>query len=286
MLTLTPKHNLYPSQLNRLHSPPKQLYVNSSSWESLLAKPLLAVVGTRRPSSYAANVCAQFVRELAGKGVCIVSGLALGIDSIAHTAAIEAGGTTIAVLPSGLSTIYPASHRQLAGIIVNEGGALISEYPPNVTASYKGNFIERNRIIAGLCTAVFIPEAAAKSGSLHTAQFAIDSGIDVCVLPGQVTNPLTEGCHRLIQAGAALITSSDDIANMLGITSHPHASQMPTAATKQEAVLLELIANDIHDGEDIFAQSEMAIAEFNQTITMLEISGKIKAGSANTWYLI
>jgi DNA processing protein len=285
MLTITQKHNLYPNQLNRLHSAPKQLYVESSNWESLLQQPILAVVGTRRPSSYAATVCAQFVREIASKGVCIVSGLALGIDSIAHQAAIEVGGSTIAVLPAGLSTVYPASHRNLAKEIVKRNGALVSEYPSHISTAFKPHFIERNRIIAGLSSAVFIPEAAAKSGSLHTAQFAIDSGIDVCALPGSVTNPLSEGCHRLIQSGAALIATSDDITNVLGIAGNPHNVRTKIAANSEEASLIDLIESGIHDADELLQASHLAITVFNQTLTMLEITGKIRSGGGNSWYL-
>jgi DNA processing protein len=283
MLILSEKNSQYPPKLQRLHSPPKQLFVESQNWEELLQMPMLAVVGTRKPSSYGASATAQLVREVASRGVCIVSGLALGTDSIAHRAVLEVGGRTIAVLPSGLESIYPATHRQLAKDIVKSGGALVTEFTPRTTAAFKSNFIQRNRIIAGLSKAVFIPEAAAQSGSLHTAQFALESGIDVCAMPGQISNPLAEGCHNLIKAGAGVITSSDDILAILGISAEHHSAQ--TANTPEEKIILDAIAQGIHDADDIFAQSTMPITQFNQTLTMLEIQGRITPRGGNTWYL-
>lgn len=284
MLTITDSSQKYPEQLRRLHAAPKQLYIDCTEWTTLLQMPMLAVVGTRKPTPYAATMCAQIVREVATKGVCIVSGLALGIDSIAHKAALEVGGKTIAVLPSGLDNIYPASHRQLAIAIIRQGGALLSEYTPKTTASYKGNFIQRNRIIAGLSQVIFIPEAAIKSGSLHTAQFAIEGGIDVCAMPGQITNPLAEGCHNLIKSGAAPITSAADVLQLLNLPSS-EAPPTITAASAEERAILELIASGMHDADDLLEASEMQAHKFNQTLTLLEISGKITPSGGNTWYL-
>lgn len=284
MLTISPKHQQFPPQLQRLHSVPKQLYIASDAWPELLAMPMLAVVGSRRPTTYGASMCAQIVREVAAKGVCIVSGLALGIDSIAHSAALEVGGKTIAVLPSGLDSIYPSTHRQLAADIIAKGGALVSEYTPKTAIAFKNNFIERNRIIAGLSKLVFIPEAAAKSGSLHTAQFAIESGIDVCAMPGQITNPMAEGCHTLIKTGAAVVTGADDILNLLKISASDHTPTI-VAANQEEQTILDLIVYGIHDGDELFAGAGLPIETFNQTLTMLEITGKIRPGGGNTWYL-
>jgi DNA processing protein len=283
MLILSEKNTQYPAQLQRLHSPPKQLFVDSQNWEELLQMPMLAVVGTRKPSSYGASASAQIIREVASRGVCIVSGLALGTDSIAHNAALEVGGATIAVLPSGLDTIYPASHRQLAKDIATNGGALVTEFTPKSTLAFKSNFIQRNRIIAGISNAVFIPEAAAKSGSLHTAQFALESGIDVCAMPGLISNPLAEGCHNLIKAGAGVITSADDILAVLGISAEHHASQ--TANSPEEKQILDAITQGIHDADEIFAECTMPITQFNQTLTMLEIQGRIFPRGGNTWFI-
>lgn len=284
MLTLSDSNKLYPSQLKRLHSPPSQLYIKSNNWEELSQMPMLAVVGTRKPTTYGNSACSQFVREIASRAVVIVSGLALGIDSIAHKATLEAGGKTIAVLPSGFDHIYPASHRHLAQQILDTGGALVSEYTPKTSASFKGNFIQRNRIIAGLSSAVFIPEAASKSGSLHTAQFALESGIDICVLPGQINNPLSEGCHNLIKTGAALVTSAQDILQILNIYAGEHTTA-PIASNQQEQIILDLINKGIFDGDELLRQSELSVDEFNQTLTMLEITGKIAPIGGNSWRL-
>jgi DNA processing protein len=283
MLILSEKNSQYPPQLLRLHSPPKQLFVESQNWVELLQKPMLAVVGTRKPTAYGASASAQIIREVASRGVCIVSGLALGTDSIAHKAALEVGGATIAVLPAGLDTIYPASHRQLANDIVASGGALVTEFTPKTKLAFKSNFIQRNRIIAGLSTAIFIPEAAAKSGSLHTVQFALESGIDVCAMPGHIHNPLAEGCHNLIKAGAGVITSADDILAILGIAAEHHHAH--TANSPEEKIILDTITSGIHDADELFAQCKMPITQFNQTLTMLEIQGRITPRGGNTWYL-
>lgn len=288
MLTLKPKDAEYPQKLHALHDPPRQLFVQSDSWVALNALPKVSVVGTRRPSHYGAHVCTKIVQELASRGVCIVSGLALGMDSIAHKAALDVGGATIAVLPSGFDHIAPASHRQLAQDIMSSGGALVSEYPPHTRVSHKAVFIARNRIIAALADALLIPEASAKSGSLHTARFALDIGIEVLAIPGHITNPLAEGCHSLIQSGAMLATSAQDIFNVLQMPSFDHGSRSATinGSTPQETILLQAIANGQHDGDELIASCGLSIESFNQTITMLEITGRIRAGGGNTWYLV
>lgn len=285
MLKITPSKPDYPKQLKQLSSTPKMLYIKSDNWSELLNMPMLAVVGSRKPTPYGVNVCQQLVRQVASRGVCIVSGLALGIDSIAHKTALEVNAKTIAVLPSGVNNIYPASHRNIASQIIKRGGALISEYQPDEKIAYKGNFVARNRIIAGISQAVLIPEAAEKSGSLHTAQFALDGGIDVLAVPGQITNPSAAGCNNLIKSGATMVTSVSDVLDVLKISSNPHAKRAITAANAEEYIILSLINKGINDGEDLCDKSKLEISTFSQTITMLEINGRIKPGGANTWYL-
>ena len=285
MLTNTIQPTNYPIRLRQLHDVPEQLHIASHYWEELAKMPMLAVVGARKPSSYGAAICAELVRHVASRGVCIVSGLALGIDGIAHRAALEVGGATIAVLPSGVASIYPASHKQLAESIIEKGGALISEYPDHQKIAHKSYFIARNRIIAGLSQAVLIPEAALKSGSLHTAKFALDAGAEVLAVPGQLTNPTAAGCNMLIKNGATLITSADDVLAALGIASSPHSDKQLTANTPEEYVLLSLIQKGVHDADDLLLQSKLKASIFNQTLTMLEITGRIAPRGGNTWYL-
>jgi len=286
MLKLSSKNKLYPNQLNRLHKPPNILYISSNAWEDIYNMPMLSVVGSRKPTAYGAAICAQLVREVAAKGVCIVSGLALGTDSIAHSAALEVGGRTIAVLPSGLNKIYPRTHQHLAEDIIAKGGALISEYPPEDSVAQKYNFIARNRIIAGLSSATLIPEAAIKSGSLHTAQFALECGNDILAVPGLITNPQAEGCHNLIKAGAQLVASADDILNYYKLSSSNNRAKIDFEANSpEEHAILSLIANGVTDGEELQLQSGLPVDKFSQTLTMLEITGRISPQGANTWHI-
>ena len=164
MLHITSVKALFPAALKLIPQPPRELFIEGR-WADLADKPRVAVIGSRKASPYGRLVTERLVRALVTYGITVVSGLAFGIDSIAHQAALDSGGLTIAVLPSGLDNIYPATHRHLANQIVKQGGALISEYPPK-TESFKTNFIARNRLIAGLSQAVLITEAAAHSGSL------------------------------------------------------------------------------------------------------------------------
>lgn len=212
-----------------------------------------------------------------------MSGLALGVDGLAHQAALEAGGLTIAVLPTSIERIYPSTHRQLANRILESGGALISEYPPG-TDIYLGNFVARNRLISGLSNATLITEAALKSGSLHTARFALEQGHDVLAVPGNINSPTSEGANNLIKHGAVPVTSIDDILFTLGIKS-TRPKILPKGCNEAEDVVLLLICAGQQDGEVLQSLSCLEIALFNQTLTMLEITGKIRSLGANQWVL-
>jgi DNA processing protein len=247
---------------------------------------MLAIVGSRRPSSYGKNVCYTLAQEASRRGICIVSGLVLGIDSVAHKASIDTGGVTLAVLPSGYNNIYPYSHKNLADQIVKQGGALISEYEPDAKIAYKGNFIARNRIIAGISQAVLIPEAAEKSGSLHTADFALNSGIEVLAVPGQITNPMASGSNNLIKTGASMVTNISDVLRIFNLNSKPAKQNILNEASNQnEYLLLKLIQEGINDGNKLQQLSDINIEVYNQTITMLELNGLVTPGGGNTWYI-
>jgi DNA processing protein len=279
MVTLT-KSQL-PTRLAAVASPPKQLFVEGELIE-LLDKPCVAIVGSRKVSPYGREVTKRLARELAEQGIVIVSGLAFGVDAIAHEAALEAGGQAIAVLPSPLDNIYPASHHGLARRILGQGGALVTEYPSG-TGSFKGNFVARNRIIAGLADAVLITEAALKSGSLHTARFALNAGRDVLAVPGNITSETSEGTNNLIKSGAMPVTEVSDILFALGI--EPSTTTKPKGATTAEQDIINLIAAGITDGTLIQAASGLTAEEFNQTLTMLELNGKIRSLGSNHWGL-
>jgi DNA processing protein len=257
-----------------------QLYVQSENIEDILARPRVAIVGSRKVTPYGKAVTARLAGELARQGIVIVSGLAYGVDAVAHRAALEAGGLTVAVLPSSLDDIYPRAHRGLAEQIVEGGGALISEYEPG-TPAYKWNFIERNRIVSGISDALLITEAAINSGTMHTARFALEQGKDVLAVPGNITSPTSDGTNNLIKTGATLVSSAEDILNVLGLK--PASQKKVTGATPEERLLLGLLDGTVRDGNELLELSELSLDRYNQALVMLEITGKIRNVGNNQW---
>ncbi|OAT21872.1 Rossmann fold nucleotide-binding protein [Buttiauxella gaviniae ATCC 51604] len=210
-----PRHHLltadsanYPEQLRAIDCYPAALFVAGDI--ELLASNQLAVVGNRNLSLYGERWCRMFCEPLATAGLTITSGLALGIDAVAHRAALNVHGKTVAVLGNGLANLYPKRHKQLGEQIIAEGGAIISEFPLNTTP-YPGNFPRRNRIISGLSRAVFVVEASERSGSLVTARYALEQGRELFALPGAIGSPGSEGPHFLIKQGATLVSHPSDI---------------------------------------------------------------------------
>ena len=210
-----PNHHLilssdarYPAQLRSIVDYPGALFIKGNP--AVLAEPQIAVVGSRAHSWYGERWGKLFCEKLAQSGLVITSGLALGIDSVAHRGALAVNGRTVAVLGNGLGTLYPKRHASLAARIVSSGGALVSEFALN-TRPFPANFPQRNRIISGLSHAVLVIEAALRSGSLVTARCALDQGRDVLTLPGPLGSPGSEGPHWLIQQGAFLATSPEEI---------------------------------------------------------------------------
>ncbi|HZM63644.1 MAG TPA: DNA-processing protein DprA [Candidatus Saccharimonadales bacterium] len=275
----------FPQNLANTPGGPKALYVLGADLDKLLSRPAVAIVGSRKVSAYGKAMTTQLAAELARAGVVVVSGLAIGVDGIAHRAALEAGGLTIAVLPSGLDYIYPASHYQLARQILQQGGALVSEYPEGTKIAYKSNFVARSRIVSGISNAVLITEAAEKSGTLHTADFALQQGIEVLAVPGNVTSPTSKGTNNLIKAGATLVTSVDDIFQALGMELSQQKSRAPRGDNPAEQTLLDLLFAGTQAGEELLEASKLNIREYNQTLTMLEIRGTIRPLGNNRWAL-
>lgn len=273
-----------PVRLRNIATPPKRLFVMGCDVNELLSRPCVTVVGSRKVSAYGKTVTSGLAGELARAGVVIISGLALGVDSIAHKAALEAGGFTIAVLPSPLNRIYPASHGQLAQQILQQGGALISEYPAGAQL-YPGNFIARNRIASGLGDVLLITEAAEKSGTLHTADFALDQGKEVLVVPGNITSPTSAGTNNLIKGGATPVTCVEDIFHALGIDDGRTGKQAPKSSNPNEQVLLDLLVAGVSNGDELLERSKLDVRIFGQSLTMLEIRGQIRALGANQWGL-
>lgn len=275
------KHNYLKSIATIAHCP-KRLYFKGKLPENRI--PSVAIVGTRKPTSYGKEVTYQIANKLARRGMVIVSGLAIGVDAIAHQAAIDAGGTTIAVLGNGIDFIFPSTNQLLAKNIINNNGAIISEYEPDVEA--RGfRFLERNRIVSGLSDAVIITEAAIRSGTMSTAAHALEQGREVFVVPGNITSPLSAGCNRLIKQGAHPITCIDDILEIIAPELLAAQITMPLGSTPLESKIIKLIQSGVRDGEELQIRTNANISEFSQTITLMEISGTIRALGGNKWTL-
>lgn len=272
----------FPECLRHIPMPPKAIRV-LGDLTSLIQSPRLAVVGSRKVSPYGKAVTSKLAREAAGQGIVIVSGLALGVDGLAHQAALEGKGKTIAVLPGGLDSIYPATHRQLAIKILEQGGALITEYPDG-TEPFRSNFLERNRLISGLSDAVLITEAAHRSGSLNTASHALAQGRTVMAVPGNITSNLSEGTNNLIKAGAVPVTEVDDILQALGMTRAERNLEL-LGTNAEETLIMTLINGGTSDGSELQVLSKLDAALFNQTLTMLEMTGKIRPLGNGHWAL-
>ncbi len=270
----------FPENLRRIPDSPGEIYVIGSI-DLLHESNSLAVVGSRKVTPYGRGVTEDLVSQIAAKGIVIISGLALGVDAIAHKAALDAGGRTIAVLPCGLDKPYPSTNRQLAKRILEEGGTLISEYPES-TPPLRPHFIARNRLVSGLSSGVLITEAAEKSGTLHTAGFALDQGKTVMAVPGNITSNLSRGTNNLIKTGASVVTSAQDIFNELGIGEQLEIVQTLAANAEEEAII-QLLKEGITEGNLLLSHSKLDAITFNQTLTMMEITGKIRSTGANHW---
>ncbi len=258
---------------------------------------VLAVVGTRKPTKYGEELAYKIAFAAAQRGAVVVSGLAYGIDSIAHRAALEAGGVTVAVLGTPIDQIYPRAHIGLAEQIVRQDGAVMSELGPGVRFRPKVSFLERNRLIAGLADVVVIPEAAERSGSLNTAAHALEQGKDLLAVPGDIQRPLSKGCNRLIRQGAMPCLEVKDVLELLfpeeflarkrsKIASPPHQASLPIGDNEVETGILRSLAQGIQDGDDIVKAQGLPVSTFNQTVTLLELKGRIKALGANRWMII
>lgn len=226
----------YPAPLRLLRQPPPVLHVRGR--QELLDLPAIAVIGTRAHSTYGRDAAVSLVVGLVRAGYVIVSGLARGIDGIAHRTALEVGGDTVAVLGTGIDVAYPPEHDDLFEAIA-ERGCLVSEFPPGTTAR-KWHFPQRNRIIAGLSRGVLVVEAPERSGAMNTAQHALEAGKEVFAVPGPIHNPTSAGTNRLIQEGAALVTSAADILRILEARTHEPLPAPAAAGLDPDALEEEL----------------------------------------------
>lgn len=259
-----------PSQLLEIPQPPKQMYLVGNM--PIEGNKLLAIVGSRKYSSYGKEVCEKLITGLKGQPITILSGLALGIDSIAHRAALENNLQTIAIPGSGLdeSVLYPTSHLNLAREIVERGGGLLSEYDPKFHAT-PYSFPQRNRIMAGLADAVLIIEAEKKSGTLITSRMATDYNKDVLAVPGSIFSKASEGPHMLIRLGATPITCVNDLLEALHLEPEQQSLNFEEC-TDDEIKILKLLGTPI-SRDELFEKADISIQELNSILMMLEIKG-------------
>jgi DNA processing protein len=277
---ISPDQSKYLQILDSIAKKPKQLYYTGKLPET--RRPTVAIVGTRKPTSYGREVTARFAEELARKGVVVASGLALGVDAIAHTAAIEAGGTTLAILGNGLPAIYPAANHALAKRIIDAGGAILTEYDEGVEAR-SHQFLERNRIVSGLADAIIITEAAQRSGTLNTAAHALEQGKEVFVVPGNITSAMSLGCNALIRQGATPLTSSDDVLEAIAPELLSGQASLFRSSDPLQQKIIDLINSGIRNGDELQAAANCSATEFSTALTMLEINGAIRALGGNQW---
>jgi DNA processing protein len=270
----------YPSLL--LHIPDPAPVLFSLGNRSLLLRPAAAVVGSRDHSSYGAAACSTLAGGAAEAGVVIVSGMARGLDAVAHTAALDAGGTTVGVLGNGLGVIYPAANRALYHRVAQEG-VLLTEFPPG-ERPHAGSFPRRNRLISGLSRVTVVVEAAIGSGALITAGAALDQGREVMAVPGNITSPLSAGSNRLIRDGAAPVLEPADILQHFPefVTSprrtavQPVSRPLPEELSPEERELAGLVGSEPIHPDDLATRFKRPIGEVLGLISGLEIAGVIQ----------
>lgn len=257
---------VYPALLRETYDPPVVLYVKGA-WDECLEGPCVAVVGSRRCSTYGQNAALMMSRELAQRGVTIVSGLARGIDASAHRGALEAGGRTVGVMGTGLDQIYPRDHKKLAGDILDHGGALVTQFPL-ATPPVSENFPYRNRVISGLSLGVLVVEAAENSGSLITARLAIEQNREVFAVPGNITSRNSFGTNYLIKgAGAKLVQQWQDVAGELPAEIAAQLLPPPSRKSKKKGELLDQLKLTPTD----LSEPELAVFKLLTTDTPLQI---------------
>lgn len=284
---IRPDEHNFTQRLASIANPPKSLCFMGTLPTS--GAPVVAIVGSRKPSAYGREVTEQLASDLATAGCIIVSGLALGIDGIAQRAALKAGGTVIGVIPNELPDISPQTNYKLAMNIIENGGAILSEWKKgDGKIVNRWSFLERNRLVSGLADAVIITEAAERSGTLNTAAHALPQGRDVFAVPGNITSPLSAGCNALLKQGALVATTATDILDAIA----PSATQpvtdqtiVPLGETPAENTIIGLLRAGLRDGDQLQQQSGLNPADFATALTMLEINGVIKPLGANNWTL-
>jgi len=264
----------YPARLKEIYDPPPVLYVRGELFEG--DEWALAVVGTRRPTPYGRQVAEELSLALAQNGICVVSGLARGIDAIAHRAALETSGRTVAVLACGLDIVYPPEHAKLAREI-SERGALVSDYPLG-TQPRGDYFPRRNRIMSGISLGVLVVEGDVKSGALITARLALEQDREVFAVPGSIFSPQSRGTNSLIQEGAKLVQRVEDVLEELNLTMVPQQMEMRELmpATDTEAALLRHISKEPLHIDEMCRASGLPVATVSSVLAMMELKGLVR----------
>lgn len=288
MITLTDEN--YPALLKEISSSPYIIYVKSAAGGSydFNAEPMIAIVGSRKYTQYGKQAAENFARELARVGITVVSGMAIGIDSFAHRGALEAGGKTIAVLGSSLEdkNIGPRSNYELSRNII-ESGALISDFPIGI-ASLPGNFPARNRIMAGLSLGTIVIEAALESGSLITANLALEFNREVFAVPGSIFSPQSEGTNKLIKSGAKLAASIADILEELNIekrTAEENVKKIIPATPEEEKIMKNLSPEPIHI-DRLIKITKLEASAVSGTLAVMEMKGMIRNIGGQNYILL
>lgn len=267
------KQGDFPENLRQIPTPPKVLY-GEGDQNILFEQKMIAMVGARRCTNYGASVAYDLARELSARGVIVVSGLAIGIDTKAHEGALAGGGKTIAVLGCGLDFPYLTSNRPLRKKI-SEQGAVVTEYPA-MTEAFTWNFPQRNRIISGLSLGVVVVEAGLDSGSLITAKWALEQGREVFAVPGPIGHATSEGTNRLIQQGAKLVTKVLDIFDELPLVAGQQKIGYPTKPLTDEETILSLMAQEAKSIDQLVALSGLPVERLTGLLVTLEIDGKVR----------
>lgn len=274
---ITFQDDSYPKLLSEIHNPPPVIYYKGNL--NLKNNISLAIVGTRKYSSYGEQAASEIATGLARNNITIISGMALGVDSIAHHACLEADGKTIAVLGSGLDykSIYPSSNRGLSERIIKSGGAIISEFPPE-TKPLKYHFPQRNRIISGLSMGTVVIEAGIKSGSLITAYLALDQNREVFALPGSIYSPNSQGTNKLIKQGAKPVTGIQDILDALNLTQATEniKTKEVVGETEEEKNIIKHLTYEAIHVDELVRLTKLDTSTINSTLTIMEMKGMVK----------
>jgi DNA processing protein len=267
---LHPGDSAYPAALSDCPDPPRSLWARGDL--SVVERPCVAVVGTRRATAYAERVTRELARTLARAGACVVSGLARGVDASAHLGALEVGGATIAVLGTGLDVVYPKGHAALQSEI-GEKGLLLSELAPT-NAAHGGSFPRRNRIIAALASTTIVVEAGVKSGALITASHALEMGRTVAAVPGPIDVPQAQGSNELIRDGAVAITSMADVLALIGLTAPVRLSELEVGGA--ERAVWDALADGGADLDSLCHRAGLPAHQGLAAVSALELRGLIE----------